>query len=33
MNAVKQFGKHSLWAVVVAVTLLLAGYSGPVLER
>ena len=32
MNAVKQFGKHSLWAVVGAVTLLLAGYSGPVLS-
>jgi hypothetical protein len=33
MNAVKQFGKHSLWAVVSAVTLLLAGYSGPVLSE
>jgi hypothetical protein len=32
MNAVKQFGKHSLWAVVGAVTLLLAGHSGPVLS-
>ena len=32
MNAVKQFGKHSLLAVVGAVTLLLAGYSGPVLS-
>jgi hypothetical protein len=32
MNAVKQFGKHSLWAVVGAVTLLFAGYSGPVLS-
>jgi hypothetical protein len=32
MDAVKQFAKHSLWAVVSAVTLLLAGYSGPVLS-
>jgi len=30
MDAVKQFAKHSLWAVVGAVTLLLSGYSGPV---
>ena len=32
MDAVKQFAKHSLWAVVGAVTVLLAGYSGPVLS-
>ena len=32
MNAVKLFGKHSLWAVVGAVTLLLAGYSASVLS-
>ena len=32
MDAVKQFAKHSLWAVVGAVTVLLAGYAGPVLS-
>jgi hypothetical protein len=32
MDAVKWFAKHSLWAVVGAVTVLLAGYSGPVLS-
>ena len=32
MDAVKTFGKHSLWAVAGAVTLLFAGYSAPVLS-
>jgi CHRD domain len=31
MDAVKQFGKHSLWAVLGAVTVLLAGHSASVL--
>ena len=32
MDAVKQFAKHSLWAVVGAITVLLAGHSGPLLS-
>lgn len=32
MDAVKQFAKHSLWAVVGALTVLLAGYSSSVLS-
>ena len=32
MDAMKQFAKHSLWAVVSAVTVLLGGYAGPVLS-
>ncbi|MDQ2962388.1 MAG: CHRD domain-containing protein [Pseudomonadota bacterium] len=28
MDAVKRFGKHSLWAIVGVATVLLAGYSG-----
>ena len=31
MDAVKQFGKHSLWAVVGAVAVLLAGHSASIL--
>ena len=32
MDTVKQFARHSLWVVVSAVTVLLAGYSGSVLS-
>jgi hypothetical protein len=33
MNTVTQLAKHSLWAVVSAVTVLFAGYSGSVLSN